>query len=253
MIDSVGAFELAVAVAVVFFACTVFSALGFGIGIVGIPLLLLAFDPTTAIILLNVMAAPVVAVIVLRNRAHLAGREVLPIAIAGIIGALIGARALGALDIAAHGRLFGIAILALIIALTIGGMFRLPFPKPNPRTAGPLSGFLVGLFITAIGVGGPLLVLFLMSQGWSRQSIRASMALFFIFMVTALLAGYAMNGLFTPPRLTLIAVAFVPAVLAALLGDRIAQRLTDAIWRRAVVAIVLTTSVFALAREIANL
>lgn len=253
MIDSVGAFELAVAVAVVFFACTVFSALGFGIGIVGIPLLLLAFDPTTAIILLNVMALPVVAVIVLRNRAHLAGREVLPIAIAGIIGALIGARALGALDIAAHGRLFGIAILALIIALTIGGMFKMPFPKPNPRIAGPISGFLVGLFITAIGVGGPLLVLFLLSQGWSRQSIRASMALFFIFMVTALLAGYAMNGLFTPPRLTLIAVAFVPAVLAALLGDRIAQRLTDAIWRRAVVAIVLTTSVFALAREIANL
>lgn len=253
MIDSVGAFELAVAVAVVFFACTVFSALGFGIGIVGIPLLLLVFDPTTAIILLNVMAAPVVAVIVLRNRAHLAGREVLPIAIAGIIGALIGARALGALDIAAHGRLFGIAILALIIALTIGGMFKMPFPKPNPRIAGPISGFLVGLFITAIGVGGPLLVLFLLSQGWSRQSIRASMALFFIFMVSALLAGYAMNGLFTPPRLTLIAVAFVPAVLAALLGDRIAQRLTDAIWRRAVVAIVLTTSVFALAREIANL
>lgn len=253
MIDSVGAFELAVAVAVVFFACTVFSALGFGIGIVGIPLLLLVFDPTTAIILLNVMASPVVAVIVLRNRAHLAGREVLPIAIAGIIGALIGARALGALDIAAHGQLFGIAILALIIALTIGGMFKMPFPKPNPRIAGPISGFLVGLFITAIGVGGPLLVLFLLSQGWSRQSIRASMALFFIFMVAALLAGYAMNGLFTPPRLTLIAVAFVPAVLAALLGDRIAQRLTDAIWRRAVVAIVLTTSVFALAREIANL
>lgn len=253
MIESVGLFELAVAVAVVFFACTVFSALGFGIGIVGIPLLLLVFDPTTAIILLNVMALPVVAVIVLRNRAHLAVRGVLPIAIAGIIGALIGARALGALDIAAHGRLFGIAILALIIALTIGGMFKMPFPKPNPRIAGPVSGFLVGLFITAIGVGGPLLVLFLLSQGWSRQSIRASMALFFIFMVSALLAGYAMNGLFTPPRLTLIAVAFVPAVLAALLGDRIAQRLTDAIWRRAVVAIVLTTSVFALAREIANL
>ena len=253
MIYSLSAFELAAAVAVVFFACAVFSSLGFGIGIVGIPLLLLLFDPTTAIILLNVMAAPVVAVIVLRNRAHLQPRVVLPIAIAGIIGALIGARALGALDVEAHGRLFGIVILALIIALTGGGMFKMPFPKPNPKIAGPVSGFLVGLFITAAGVGGPLLVLFMLSQGWSRQSIRASMGLFFVFMVTALLAGYAMNGLFTPPRLTLIAFAFVPAVLAALLGDKIAQRLTDAIWRRAVVAIVLTTSVFALAREIANL
>ena len=153
MLGEVSAADLAVAVAVAFFACAVFSAMGFGIGIVGLPLLLLAFDAPTAIILLNVLATPVVVVMVLRNREHLPGREIAPIALAGIVGSLIGARALRALDIAAYSDAFGIAILALIILLTVGGMFKMPFPKPNPRIAGPVAGFLVGLFITAIGIG----------------------------------------------------------------------------------------------------
>lgn len=253
MLESVSAADLAVAVAVAFFACTVFSAMGFGIGIVGLPLLLLAFDAPTAIILLNVLATPVVVVMVLRNREHLPGREIAPIALAGIVGSLIGARALRALDIAAYSDALGVVILALIILLTVGGMFKMPFPKPNPRIAGPVAGFLVGLFITAIGVGGPLLVLFMLSQGWSRQSIRGSMALFFVFMTASLVGGYAVNGLLTPPRLTLIAAAFAPAVIAAVLGDKIAERLTDAIWRRAVVAMVLGTSALALAREAVGL
>ena len=79
--------ELAFAVLVVFFACTVFSAMGFGIGIVGLPLLFLMFDPATSIILLNVMALPVVVLVVLRNREHLRPREIVPIVVAGIVGA----------------------------------------------------------------------------------------------------------------------------------------------------------------------
>ena len=65
MLESVSATELVFAVLVVFFACTVFSAMGFGIGIVGLPFLFLMFDPATSIILLNVMALPVVVLVVL--------------------------------------------------------------------------------------------------------------------------------------------------------------------------------------------
>ena len=54
MLEAVSATELAFAVLVVFFACTVFSAMGFGI--VGLPFLFLMFDPATAIILLKMPA-----------------------------------------------------------------------------------------------------------------------------------------------------------------------------------------------------
>ena len=252
MLDSVSATELAFAVLVVFFACTVFSAMGFGIGIVGLPFLFLMFDPATSIILLNAMALPVVILVVLRNREHLRPREIMPIVVAGIIGAMIGAWVLAMLDIAEYKDLFGIVVLLAIIGITVGGMFRMPFRLPRASILGPICGFLVGLFITGIGVGGPLLVLFFISQNWGRQGTRASMALYFIFMGTALLVGYGINDLYTPARTTLLLASIVPAILAALLGDRIAKSLTDVVWRRGVVVLVLVSSAFALATKVVN-
>ena len=304
MLESVSAAELVFAVLVVFFACTVFSAMGFGIGIVGLPFLFLMFDPATSIILLNVMALPVVVLVVLRNREHLRGEvsyvlgltltrhehnqriednrptttsllqsaltihEIVPIVVAGIIGALIGGWVLGKLDIAdifgiacsrcrshcpaEYKDIFGIAVLVVIIAITVGGMFKMPFSLPRASILGPVCGFLVGVFITGIGVGGPLLVLFFLSQGWGRQATRASMALYFIFMGTAVIVSYGLNDLYTPARSTLLIASIVPATLAALLGDRIAKSLTDVVWRRAVVGLVLASSAFALATKVVN-
>ena len=253
MLTAVSPMELAYALLVVFFACTVFSAMGFGIGIVGLPFLFLMFDPATSIILLNVMALPVVIMVVLRNREHLRPREIVPIVVLGIIGALIGGWVLAMLDIAEYKDIFGIAVLVVIIALTVGGMFKMPFRMPRASILGPVCGFLVGLFITGIGVGGPLLVLFFISQGWGRQGTRASMALYFIFMGTALIVGYGLNDLYTPARTTLLLASIVPAILAALLGDRIAKSLTDVVWRRAVVGLVLASSAFALATKVVNI
>ena len=288
MLEAVSATELVFAVLVVFFACTVFSAMGFGIGIVGLPFLFLMFDPATSIILLNVMALPVVVLVVLRNREHLRGEvsyvlgltltrhehnqriednrptttsllqsaltihEIVPIVVAGIIGALIGGWVLGKLDIAEYKDIFGIAVLVVIIAITVGGMFKMPFSLPRASILGPVCGFLVGVFITGIGVGGPLLVLFFMSQDWGRQATRASMALYFIFMGTAVIVSYGLNDLYTPARSTLLIASIVPATLAALLGDRIAKSLTDVVWRRAVVGLVLASSAFALATKVVN-
>ena len=288
MLESVSATELVFAVLVVFFACTVFSAMGFGIGIVGLPFLFLMFDPATSIILLNVMALPVVVLVVLRNREHLRGEvsyvlgltltrhehnqriednrptttsllqsdltihEIVPIVIAGVIGALIGGWVLGKLDIAEYKDIFGIAVLVVIIAITVGGMFKVPFSLPRASILGPVCGFLVGVFITGMGVGGPLLVLFFLSQGWGRQATRASMALYFIFMGTAVIVSYGLNDLYTPARSTLLIASIVPATLAALLGDRIAKSLTDVVWRRAVVGLVLASSAFALATKVVN-
>ena len=76
------------------------------------------------------------------------------------------------------------------------------------------------------------------------------MALYFIFMGTALLVSYGLNDLYTPVRTTLLLASIVPAIIAALVGDRIAKSLTDVVWRRAVVGLVPVSSVFALATKV---
>lgn len=329
MIEPLGAMEIAAAALVVLFSCIVFSAMGFGIGIVGIPLLLFLLDPADAVVVLNMCAFPVVILIVLRNRAHLPIRRVAPVGAAGMLGAIIGAFALRSAGVALPKEVLGIAVLAVIIAVSAPDAAKLardamnipplrrfrrssnanansdsnapqtqahaapdsatpaarrrdanadaPQPQPSaaaspaaqpsamrraltrlalnrhPRIIGPVSGFLAGLFVTALGVGAPLVVMFFISQGLQRQAVRVSMSALFLFIGTAMMMSYAANGLIRQDQLPLIAACLAASVIGALIGDRIAGRLTDAVWRGAVIAIVLITSAAALARELAAL
>ena len=176
--------RLLVVICATFAGSTVFSAIGFGIGMVSIPILLLAFDPQTAVVMLNTVEVPLSALMVWQNRRHLERGEMLPIAIAGLVGAFIGAFVLAA----SAERPLRIAIIALIITLTIVTALNLRGQMPMPRFLGPVIGFIVALLLTALGIGGPLLALYMIARQWKRDAIRGSMSLLFmVVMPTAVL------------------------------------------------------------------
>ncbi len=141
-------------------------------------------------------------------------------------------------------------MLILIIGLTIATIFNINIPYPNWRAVWPAIGFFVAFIITAIGTGGgPLMALFLLFKGWQRHSIRASMALFFMFMGVAGTTGYVITGLYTFERLLLFLAALVPSIFGYWLGNRIAHAMNDRIFRYAIVVMILSTSVIALVHE----
>jgi len=89
-----GAFSLIqilVAVLATLAGTTVLASLGFGIGMVATPFLLLVLDPQTAVVMLNAVSVPITAMLVWQTRHHLRFRETLPIALLGLGGALLGA------------------------------------------------------------------------------------------------------------------------------------------------------------------
>ena len=238
--------ELVAAAVIVLLASTVFSALGFGIGLVSMPLLLLMFDAQTAVVIMESVTLPIVILILARNRYYLQIRETLPIAVAGLIGGLIGSFVLKNADSGA----LSIAILILILAFTALNILNLNVRWPWPRVTGPSIGLLVGVLIISTGVGGPLLVMFLLAQGWDRHTLRVSLALYFVFMETAGIAGFVAGGLYTPDRLTILAAVLVPSLLGFWLGNSLAYRMNDIIFRRAVIGLILIASVVGLVRQI---
>lgn len=249
LMESLSLLVLVVSALGMLVAATIFSALGFGVGLVGIPILLMVIDPQSAVMIVNTSSLPLVAWIVLKHREYVHLRQIMPVAIAGFLGALVGAFIIAN----ANDRALGIAILALILVFTVVTAFNVKIPIPYPRYTGPLVGFVVALLITAVGIGGPLLVLFLLARGWRRHDVRSSMALFFVFMISSAVIGYSAAGLFTPNRLLLLAVVAVPVIIGAWLGNRIAHSLNDRFFRYAVVALIMTTSLAALAREVSRL
>jgi uncharacterized membrane protein YfcA len=67
----------------------------------------------------------------------------------------------------------------------------------------PVVGFVVGAIIAAFGIGGPLMVLYLLARGWSCQMLRASMSFFFLVNMSTGVVGYAVTGLYRKERVAL--------------------------------------------------
>ena len=241
--------RLAIAAAATLVGSTVFSALGFGIGMVAIPILLLAFDAQTAVVMLNTVEVPLSVLMVWQNRHHLERGEMLPIAVAGLLGALVGAFVLAA----SAERPLRISIIVMIVVLTVVTAFNLRAGMPMPRFLGPGIGFVVGLMLTALGVGGPLLALYMITRQWRRDTIRGSMSLLFLFVMPAAMAGYAVNGLYDADRLTLTAATLAPVLAGFFLGSRIARSMNERVFRLAAIGVVMATSAVVLVREAAAL
>ena len=241
--------RLAIAAAATLVGSTVFSTIGFGIGMVSIPILLLAFDAQTAVVMLNTVEVPLSVLMVWQNRRHLERGEILPITIAGLLGAIVGAFVLAA----SAERPLRISIIVLIVVLTVVTALNLRTGMPMPRFLGPIIGFLVGLMLTALGVGGPLLALYMLARQWQRDAIRGSMSLMFLFVMPAAVAGYTVNGLYNTERLTLTAVTLTPVIAGFFLGSKIAQRMDERLFRVAAIAVIATTSAVVLVREVAAL
>ena len=107
--------------------------------------------------------------------------------------------------------------------------------------------------LNALGIGGPLIALYALAQGWGRNTVRGALSLYFLCVETAGVVGYGFAGLLTVERIWLIAIVTFPVVLGFWLGTQFVRRMNEAMFQRAAVAVILVTSVMVLAREVSAL
>lgn len=159
--------------AILTLGATVQTAVGFGIGIVCVPMLLwLGWSLPTAVVTV-VGAAFVQAVIgVATHRQHLVRQPTLKVALAQCAMIPVGVGAMGALvsqgpEVVKQG--VGVVLLFVLIVRAV--------LRPSPRAtlkdvwayvAGGAGGLLAGM----VGMGGPPHVLFALSHEWSKEKLR---------------------------------------------------------------------------------
>ena len=79
------------------------------------------------------------------------------------------------------------------------------------------------------------------------------MALYLLVLDVFGVSGYAIAGLYSAHRLTLIAFMIVPMLAGLALGVVLLNRMSDRVFRYVVVAIILSSSMLLLVREIMDL
>jgi uncharacterized membrane protein YfcA len=237
--------QVVVTAIMMFLGATVLSALGFGIGVTTTPVLLLVLEPQSVVVMINTVSLLLFVLIIWQNRGHLRVREMAPMSVAGLMGVPVGIFILSN----ASSRALSISIAALILVLTVAVAFNIRGPIPRSRLTGPLVGLVVGMMLTALGIGGPLMVLLLLVRDWPRDAVRASLSFYFLLVEGTAVAGYGVAGMFTPERVNLVLVATVPVLLGFGLATILVRRMNEALFRRAVIAVIIATSLVTLGRE----
>ena len=241
--------ELAVGCASLLIGAVVLGTAGFGIGMTAAPIMLTVTDPVTVVVAVNALGLLTYGAVLYETRSHVPAREMTPVGLAGLAGVPIGVYFLASTDAAVLRISITVAILALAVVV---GM-NLQRPVPRPRLVGPVLGFAVGLMVATLGIGGPLLVLFLLTQGALRQTVRASMAFFFFPIEAASVIGFVAAGLFTAERVTLVLAAIPACLIGFWIATLLARRMNERVFKNAAVGIIVVTSLTVLVREIASL
>ncbi len=243
-----GWIEAVVTALAMFLASTVFSATGFGIGMVSTPIMLLVYEPQTAIVVPGTVGFGVGVWIISKSWRDIPFREILPIAIAALCGAPIAVFILKTAD----SSVLSIGIAILIILFAIGSFVKVEREIPYSKQVGILAGFVVGLLLPTSGVAGSLVMLFLMTKNWERQTVRAGMAFFLVMLTAFTVILFALYGLYTPLRLTLVGIAVIPSAIGFVLGAMLINRLNERAFQHIVIGIIIVSSVVVLAKELSK-
>ena len=243
-----GWLEAIVVVLAMLLASTVFSATGFGIGMISTPLMLLVYEPQTVIVVAGTAGLGIGLWIISKSWRDVPFREILPITIAALCGAPIAVFILKT----ANSSVLSIGIAVLIILFAIGSFVKIEKEIPYSKQVGIAAGFIVGVLLPTSGVAGSLVMLFLMTRNWERQTVRAAMAFFLVSLMAFTVVLFALYGLYTPLRLTLIGIVAIPAVIGFLLGAMLIKRINERVFGNLVIGIIIVSSIIVVVKEVSK-
>ena len=210
------------------------SITGFGFALIAAPLLLLFLDLKTVIVFNVFLGAIICLPILWQSRRYVRLGRMTPLVIGSIFGLPVGMYILA--QVAAPVLKLLIAALVIIFAVLLVLGYSHRFKKE--RLGSVIAGFISGMLVTSTGLAGPPVVLFLLNQGWEKDTFRASLAAYFLFVSLMALITLRFSEIITSALLVTVST-FVPAILVGVyLGVKVLPHVDAVLFRRIAIAIV---------------
>lgn len=214
-----------------FFGGTAKGIVGFGIQIVSLAILSIAFDLLTA---MAVLLAPTIATNIWQA---LVGRDTrvllrrlwpFLLAVAGAV--FIGSLALRRVELHLLTAMLGIVTLVYSVSGIAG--FRLAVPARSESWLGPVFGVANGLITGMTGASVIPGTLYLQALEFGRDRLVQAMGMLYLVSAGALALAMLANGLLNPQLGLLSAAAVVPAIAGMIAGQRIRRYLSETWFKR---------------------
>jgi len=215
---------------VILVATIIRSTIGFGEGLIAVPLLALRLPINIAAPLAVLVSITVAALVLLQDREHVEFRSAGWLFAATVVGIPFG------LWLLTHGNVHVVkAILgSLIVAFAVNALARRQPPELRtdrwPWILG--CGFFAGVLGGAYGMNGPPLAIYGAMRRWSAQRFRATLQGYFLPASIVGMTGYWLAGLWVASVTRYFLLSLPITVGAVLLGRSLSRRLHDAIYLR---------------------
>ena len=230
---------LCIAYGVVFFGTILQGAMGFGLGTLAVPVLLL-IDPIFIPGPLLCLAFILTILLYLREKRDVKTQDLKWGVTGRVFGTIFGAGLLVYIPQTYFTLLIGVLVL-VALGFTYAG-FRLPITRGNLIRVGALSGFMS----TTASIGGPPMAMLYYEQAGPR--LRGTLSGIFIFGTLMSLTALALVGRLGLVELTL-ALYLSPALISGFLVSRFSARILDRGYiRPAILALSGTAAVITIIR-----
>ena len=237
--------ELVLGLAAVFFGAVVLGTISFGLGTVAMPFLLMVLHPQEAVVIVNAMIIPTTGLTVIQTWRHLRLRETWPFLLSGLPPVPVGVVLLHGFNPVA----LRLAIVGIILTLAIMSLFSIRLPGARRPGMAPLCGAATTLLVTTLAVGAPLAGLYAIEQDWSRDTIRATLGLYFLLAAALALALFAISGLVSVTTAQNVGVLVLAVLAGSAVAAVVARKISLAGFRYVVVAVTVIGSIALLLRE----
>ena len=231
---------LLISFGIVAFSAAAQAATGFGFALVGVPLLALALDAHTAVVVITAVDLVLTTMIAIREWSHIEWRSVWVVTAASFLGIPVGLYVLATFE----ERLLNAVIAVVVLAFAALIAFGLKVSR-GPRTE-IAAGISSGILLASTGMNGPPLVAAFQVMGLSPRRFRATLQAAFTAQAIVVVTGFALTNQFTGPSIT-VAVTAIPALIIGwVIGDKLFHRLAGPQFRRLVLATLVASGVLTL-------
>lgn len=217
------------------------GAVGFGSGLLAVGLMSPILGVRQASIAFCLPALIMCVSMLLRLREHFRWRRVAPVAIGLLAGVPMGVWFL----VRAQPRILEVC-LGILMVLTVAYNLapRLARRRWHPYYVGIPCGLLSGALSGAFSTGGPPLVAYLSTQQFDRMRFAATLQVFFVINATLRLVELTRRGLLTAETVRLGLVGAAALVGGSFLGMFLLKRLSDRLFRRIVLGMLVLLAVW---------
>ena len=231
------------------FAGMIQGTVGFGFVLVAAPLMSIFVDPKVVVPAIIVQRLATGVPILLHAYRHLRIRRMWVLALAGMAGVPAGTLVLLVLNASPLRLLIGAVVITAAVAMILG--FRKPL-RYELAASVPV-GFTSGTLSASTGLAGPPVIFFYTNQGLNPREFRANIVAHFVMLDIVTLPSFIIGGLY-PGETVLFSAQLLPATLVGVMGGIVINRwVSEALFRRIALVLILIAGFMAVVSGIAGL